>query len=240
MLTKAAATESEVHTLLRTWSPNPSPQFTMTTAVVAREGGSSVIQATMVPGTISHASTLQVLVDGEPYDGPARGVALTVTPSRVELRCPSGLDVFMARRSLLLTVDLHVPETTETTGLLRNKNGLWNDDFRASMPWRTTTLELRMSTPATIVYPCRAYLGSSWGIAATSCSSIPPRINPPQSRYPRRYSFDPLRSLFLPHRPCLKPLTPRNRPPVERLSSSPRLRALHSLKARTPARPTGA
>lgn len=109
--------------------------ITLTTGVAAREGGSSVVQVTRAA-----SGGHEVLVDGELYDeaaGAAAGVALEVTPARVEMRFPSGLDVFVDIYGGYLNIQTYVPLTLATTGLLGNNNGEREDDWMVSA--RTTT-----------------------------------------------------------------------------------------------------
>ncbi|CAN0246475.1 unnamed protein product [Pylaiella littoralis] len=133
VLTKAAATESEVQARFQQWSENPNSAVTVATAIAAREGGSSFIQVTTAGSSGEEA---EIRVDGELYDeGGAgttavTGVALEVTPSRVEMRFPSGLDVFVATSSNgILRVNVYAPISLATTGLLGNNNGQLGDDF---------------------------------------------------------------------------------------------------------------
>lgn len=94
MVTKAAATDSEVQARFQQWSQNPNPGVTVATAVAAREGTSSVIQATSTA-----SGGLEVWVDGELYDefaGTAvTEVALELLEARVEMIFPSGLEVIV-------------------------------------------------------------------------------------------------------------------------------------------------
>lgn len=136
VLTKAAATESEVQARFQQWSENPNSAVTVATAIAAREGGSSFIQVTTAGSSGEEA---EIRVDGELYDeGGAgttavTGVALEVTPSRVEMRFPSGLDVFVATSSNgILRVNVYAPISLATTGLLGNNNGQLGDDFTVS------------------------------------------------------------------------------------------------------------
>lgn len=134
VVTKAVATDSEVQARFQQWSQNPNMGVTVATAVAAREGTSSVIQAT---STASGA--LKVWVDGEMYDEVAStavtGVALELLHARVEMRFPSGLDVFVfARTGGILRVEAYVPLDLATTGLLGNNNGNIGDDWRVRAP----------------------------------------------------------------------------------------------------------
>lgn len=130
VVTKAAATDSEVQARFQQWGPNPNPGVTVTTAVAAREGTSSVIQATSTA-----SSELEVRVDGELYDETAgtavTGVALELQQARVEMRFPSGLEVFvLASAGGVLRVEAYVPLDLATTGLLGNNNGNIGDDWK--------------------------------------------------------------------------------------------------------------
>ncbi|CAN0388087.1 unnamed protein product [Pylaiella littoralis] len=130
VLTRAAATESEVQARFQQWSQNPNPAVTVTTAIAARETGSSLIQV-----TTAASGGVEVFVDGELFDegtaGTAvTGVALDVTPSRVEMRFPSGLDVFVFTTIIgILRARVYAPVSLATTGLLGNNNGELGDDF---------------------------------------------------------------------------------------------------------------
>ncbi|CAM9615249.1 unnamed protein product [Ectocarpus sp. 6 AP-2014] len=128
VLTKAAATESEVQVRFQQWSPNPDPAVTVTTGIAAREGTSSLIQA-----TTAASGGVEVFVDGELYDASASsviGVALEVTSSRVEISFESGLDVFVSTIiNGMLRVNAYAPVSLATTGLLGNNNGELGDDF---------------------------------------------------------------------------------------------------------------
>lgn len=131
VLTKATATDSEVQVRFQQWGVNPNPAVTVTTSVVAREGGSSVVQVTSTA-----SGGVEVLVDGELYDevaGAVTGLTLTETSSRVEIRFPSGLDVFVSTSmAQLLRVNTYAPLTLATTGLLGNNNGESGDDWSVS------------------------------------------------------------------------------------------------------------
>lgn len=131
-LTKAADTNSEVQVRFQQWSQNPDPTVTVTTGVAAREGSSSVIQVTPAA-----AGKYEVLVDGQQFDtaaGTVTGVELNVTPSRVEMRFPSGLDVFVSIWATgILRVNAYVPLNMATTGLLGNNNGVYGDDWTVSV-----------------------------------------------------------------------------------------------------------
>ncbi|CAM9794094.1 unnamed protein product [Ectocarpus sp. 12 AP-2014] len=128
VLTKAAATESEVQARFQQWSQNPNPAVTVTTGIAAREGTSSLIQV-----TTAASGGVEVLVDGELYDASATsviGVALEVTSSRVEISFESGLDVFVSTSiNGMLRVNAYAPVSLATTGLLGNNNGELGDDF---------------------------------------------------------------------------------------------------------------
>lgn len=134
MLTKAAATESEVQARFQQWSPNPNSAVTVTTGIAAREATSSLIQV-----TLAASGGVDVLVDGELYDAGAGatsvvGVALDVSSSQVEMRFTSGLDVFVSTSiSALLRVRVYAPVSLATTGLLGNNNGVLGDDFTVSV-----------------------------------------------------------------------------------------------------------
>ncbi|CAN0402196.1 unnamed protein product, partial [Ectocarpus sp. 13 AM-2016] len=130
VVTKAAATDSEVQARFQQWSQNPDPQVTVATAVAAREGTSSVIQATSTA-----SGGLEVRVDGELYDEAAgsavTGVALELLEARVEMIFPSGLEVIvLSTTGRILRVDAYVPLDLTTTGLLGNNNGNIGDDWR--------------------------------------------------------------------------------------------------------------
>lgn len=131
MLTKAAATESEVQARFQQWSQNPDPSVTVATGVAAREGASALVQV-----TTAASGGVEILVDGELYDAgttSAVGVALEVTPSRVEMSFASGLDVFVSTSiSGMLRVNVYAPVSLATTGLLGNNNGQLGDDFAVS------------------------------------------------------------------------------------------------------------
>lgn len=130
MLTKAAATDSEVQARFEQWSQNPSPAVTVTTGIAAREGTSSLIQV-----TTAASGGVEILVDGEVYNEAAgaaavTGVALEVTSSRVEMRFSSGLDVFVSTTvNGMLRVNVYAPVSLATTGLLGNNNGELGDDY---------------------------------------------------------------------------------------------------------------
>eukprot|EP00903_Cladosiphon_okamuranus_P014055 g13064.t1 len=134
VLTKAAATESEVQARFEQWSRNPNAGVTVATGIAAREGTSSLIQVTLVD-----SGGVEVLVDGELYDAGAdpssvvgvklEGVALEVTSSQVEMRFASGLDVFVTNSLSLLGIRVYAPVSLATTGLLGNNNGVLGDDF---------------------------------------------------------------------------------------------------------------
>ncbi|CAM9855150.1 unnamed protein product, partial [Scytosiphon promiscuus] len=130
VLTKAAATDSEVQARFQQWSQNPNSAVTVTTGIAAREGTSSLIQV-----TLAVSGGVEVLVDGEPYDADAGttsvvGVAMEVTSSQVEMSFASGLDVFVSTSiSGLLRVRVYAPVSLATTGLLGNNNGVLGDDF---------------------------------------------------------------------------------------------------------------
>lgn len=134
VLTKAAATESEVQARFQQWSQNPNSAVTVTTGIAAREGTSSLIQV-----TLAASGGVDVLVDGELYDAGAGttsvvGVALDVSSSQVEMRFTSGLDVFVSTSiSALLRVRMYAPVGLATTGLLGNNNGVLGDDFAVSV-----------------------------------------------------------------------------------------------------------
>ena len=133
ILTKAADKESEVQARFQQWSQSPSPSVTVTTGIAAREGNSSLIQV-----TTTDSSEVELLVDGELYDEgagatPVTGVVLEVTPSRVEMRFASGLDVFVTTIVPgMLRVNVYAPVSLATTGLLGNNNGELGDDFKVS------------------------------------------------------------------------------------------------------------
>lgn len=134
VFTEAAATDSEVQVRFQQWSQNPDPAVTVTTGVAAREGGSSLVQVTPAA-----SGGLEVLVDGDPHDaavtGTVTGVALEVTTTRVEMRFPSGLDVFVSTGNVgILSVNAYVPITLATTGLLGNNNGVMGDDWTVRAP----------------------------------------------------------------------------------------------------------
>lgn len=134
VLTKAAATESEVQARFQQWSQNPNPAVTVTTGIAAREGTSSLIQV-----TTAASGGVEILVDGELYDASAGttsviGVALEVTSSRVEISFASGLDVFVSTSiDGMLRVNAYAPVSLATTGLLGNNNGELGDDFTVSV-----------------------------------------------------------------------------------------------------------
>lgn len=129
VVTKAAATDSEVQARFQQWSLNPNPGVTVTTAFAVREGTSSVIQATSIA-----SGGLEVWVDDKLYDEAAgtdvTGVALELLQARVGMRFPSGLDVFVSITGGVLRVDAYVPLDLATTGLLGNNNGDIGDDWR--------------------------------------------------------------------------------------------------------------
>lgn len=133
VFTEAATTDSVVQVRFQQWSQNPDPAVTVTTGVAAREGDSSVIQVSQAA-----SGEYEVLVDGGLYDAAAStvtGVALEVTASRVEMRFPSGLDVFVTiRTNGILRVNTYVPITLATSGLLGNNNGAIGDDWRVRVP----------------------------------------------------------------------------------------------------------
>ncbi|CAM9334004.1 unnamed protein product, partial [Ectocarpus sp. 13 AM-2016] len=147
VITKAATTDSEVQGRFQQWSQNPNPAVTVTTSVAMREGSSSVVQASPAA-----SGGLEVLVDGEPYDevaGVVTGVALEVTSAKVEMRFPSGLDVFVFVTSNgILRVNVYAPLDLATTGLLGNNNGELYDDWKTvdgeivefAVPGRPTTV----------------------------------------------------------------------------------------------------
>lgn len=131
LLAEIAATESEVQVRYQPWGRNPTAGVTMNTAIAAREGSSSVIQA-----TAAALGTGEVLVDGELYDeisSVVTGVALEVTQFRVEMRFPSGLDVFVVFKPGYLNINTYVPLSANTTGLLGNNNGQAGDEWTVSL-----------------------------------------------------------------------------------------------------------
>ncbi|CAM9717047.1 unnamed protein product, partial [Ectocarpus sp. 4 AP-2014] len=132
VVTKAAATDSEVQARFQQLSQNPNPGVTVATAVAAREGSSSVIQATSTA-----SGGLEVWVDGELYDEAAgtavNGVALELLEARVEMIFPSGLEVtVLSTTGGILRVDAYVPLDLATAGLLGNNNGNIGDDWRTA------------------------------------------------------------------------------------------------------------
>lgn len=157
VLTRAAATDSEVQVRFQPYSRNPSAAVTVATDVAAREGDSSVVQVLLA----TSGDEVDVLIDGEPYDevlGPVTGVALEVTPTRVEIRFPSGLDVFISTEYAFLVVNTYVPLDLATTGLLGNNNGEKGDDWTVSA----------QSSPA-------AYVSASSGPTPFSAQTYIPR-----------------------------------------------------------------
>lgn len=131
LLTKAASTESEVQVRFQQWGSRPSSAVTVTTAMAAREGESPVVQVTLA----ASGSAFEVVVDGAMYDeaaGPATGVVLDVTSSRVQMLFPSGMDVFVTFANAFLIVYTYVPPSLATTGLLGNNNGDIGDDWMVS------------------------------------------------------------------------------------------------------------
>ncbi len=154
VLTEAAATDSEVQVRFQQWSENPDPAVTVTTAVAAREGGSSLVQVTPAA-----SGGLDVLVDGGPYDdaaGAVTGVALEVTATRVEIRFPSGLDVFVSTRNVgILSVNAYVPVTLATTGLLGNNNGVMGDDWTVRGPRNFWLLSIPSCVSGSVSYCLR-------------------------------------------------------------------------------------
>lgn len=133
VLTKAAATESEVQARFQQWSQNPNSAVTVTTGIAAREGTSSLIQV-----TTAASGGVEISVDGELYDEGAgtaavTGVALQVTSSRVEMSFSSGLDVFVSTSITgMLRVNVYAPVSLAMTGLLGNNNGELGDDYTVS------------------------------------------------------------------------------------------------------------
>lgn len=133
MLTKAAATETEVQARFQQWSQNLNPAVTVTTGIAAREGSSSLVQV-----TTAASGGVEILVDGEPYvegadSSAVTGVTLQVTSSRVEMAFVSGVDVFVSSSiNGMLRVNVYAPVSLATTGLLGNNNGELGDDFAVS------------------------------------------------------------------------------------------------------------
>ena len=123
MLVQAAATETEVHARFErtlAWSQTVA----VTTGVAAREGDSALVEVTRFPAT-------EVLVDGAAYVTGAgvNGVTLEVSTSRVTMEFLSGVRVQYDLASWGGNVYAYVPSTLETSGLLGNNNGIWNDDW---------------------------------------------------------------------------------------------------------------
>ncbi|CAN0224896.1 unnamed protein product, partial [Ectocarpus sp. 8 AP-2014] len=130
-LTKVESTQGEVQVRFEPWSQDPSGPFTVTTAMVAREEGSSVVQVTLA----ASGSALEILVDGETYDeaaNPGTGVLLDVTSSQVDMLFLSCMEISVSFANAMLSVEVDVPRSLETTGLLGNNNGDPIDD------WMTT------------------------------------------------------------------------------------------------------
>ena len=136
LLTKAASTGSEVQVRFQPWSRNPTSAVTVTTAMVAREEGSSIVQVNLA----ASGSSLEVIVDGEAYDeaaGSATGVVLDVAPSQVQMSFLSGMDIFVTYRYAFLMVSTYVPLDLPMIGLLGNNNGEIADDWMVSTPSTT-------------------------------------------------------------------------------------------------------
>ncbi|CAM9926139.1 unnamed protein product [Ascophyllum nodosum] len=126
VLVQAAATETEVHARFErtlAWSQTVA----VTTGVAAREGDSALVEVTRFPAT-------EVLVDGAAYVTGAgvNGVTLEVSTSRVTMEFLSGVRVQYDLASWGGNVYAYVPSTLETSGLLGNNNGIWNDDWETS------------------------------------------------------------------------------------------------------------
>ncbi|CBJ27390.1 conserved unknown protein [Ectocarpus siliculosus] len=127
-LTKVESTQGEVQVRFEPWSQDPSGPFTVTTAMVAREEGSSVVQVTLA----ASGSALEILVDGETYDeaaNPGTGVMLDVTSSQVDMLFLSCMEISVSFANAMLSVEVNVPRPLETTGLLGNNNGDPVDDW---------------------------------------------------------------------------------------------------------------
>lgn len=132
-LTKVESTQGEVQVRFEPWSEEPSGPFTVTTAMVAREEESSVVQVTIA----ASGSALEILVDGETYDdaaNPGTGVMLDVTSSQVDMLFLSCMEISVSLANAMLSVGVDVPSSLETTGLLGNNNGEPEDDWMVSMP----------------------------------------------------------------------------------------------------------
>lgn len=120
----------------------------MTTGIAAREGNSSLIQV-----TTGDSGEIELLVDGGLYDEGAgstavAGVALEVTPSRVEMRFASGLDVFVSTTIPgMLRVNVYAPVSLATTGLLGNNNGGLGDNFKVGARGETRFICTAFSGP---------------------------------------------------------------------------------------------
>ena len=123
-LVEVAAAEAEVQARFEQ-SAFWSPSVTVTTAVAAREGNSSLVEVIRFPET-------EVLVDGTPYNNEivANEVTLQVSNSSIIMEFLSGLKIQYNLTSWGGSVFVYVPTTLETSGLLGNNNGDWNDDWQ--------------------------------------------------------------------------------------------------------------
>ena len=126
VLVEAAATETEVHA--RFELDIVSASVAVTTGVAAREGDSTLIEITISPTTL--------LADGAPYvEGitPLIGVTILNSDSQVEIEFLSGLKItftiWSRIENVIGNIYASVPITLETTGLLGNNNGVWDDDW---------------------------------------------------------------------------------------------------------------